>query len=255
MVRLLSILIGSLSIGAGLALAYFDLFSIGSLAPRQENQFPQQRMWSAGYFTNTPVVTHDDKKLRFYEDLIKDKIVVVNFIYTSCRDVCSLATARLAQVRQMLGDRVGRDIFFYSITLDPAVDGPEVLKKYAANFYTGPGWLFLTGTPDNIEVIRHKLGERTKSLSDHRNDVLLGNDATGEWGRIRFFQMPNISRTTFCAWTRESAKRRRPRLQARARTAHRARWAMSPVAHCSSKPVQHAIGLVTAITSARISRV
>ena len=187
MVRLLSILIGSLSIGAGLALAYFDLFSIGSLAPRQENRFPQQRMWSAGYFTNTPVVTHDDKKLRFYEDLIKDKIVVVNFIYTSCRDVCSLATARLAQVRQMLGDRVGRDIFFYSITLDPAVDGPEVLKKYAANFYTGPGWLFLTGTPDNIEVIRHKLGERTKSLSDHRNDVLLGNDATGEWGRDSIF--------------------------------------------------------------------
>lgn len=186
MVRLISVLIGSLSIGAGLALAFCDPFSISSLSPREESRFPQ-RMWSADYFTNTPVVTHDGKEFRFYEDLIKGKIVVVNFIYTSCRDVCSLATARLAQVREMLGDRVGRDIFFYSITLDPALDGPEVLKKYAANFHTGPGWLFLTGTPENISTIRQKLGERSKSLGDHRNDVLLGNDATGEWGRDSIF--------------------------------------------------------------------
>jgi protein SCO1/2 len=186
MVRLISVLIGSLSIGAGLALAFCDPFSIASLAPRQENRFPQ-RMWSADYFSNTPVVTHDGKELRFYDDLIKGKIVVVNFIYTSCRDVCSLATARLAQVRELLGDRVGRDIFFYSITLDPEMDGPEVLQKYAANFHSGPGWLFLTGTSGNIAAIRHKLGERSKTLADHRNDVLLGNDATGEWGRDSIF--------------------------------------------------------------------
>ncbi|MGE0022395.1 MAG: SCO family protein [Hyphomicrobium sp.] len=186
MVRWLSVLIGLLSLGAGLALALCDPFSLASLAPRQESRFPE-RMWNADYFTNTPLVTHDGRELRFYDDLVKDKIVVVNFIYTSCRDVCSLATARLAEVRDMLGDRIGRDIFFYSITLDPLVDGPGVLAKYAANFHTGPGWLFLTGTPENIDSIRHKLGERTKSLGDHRNDVLLGNDATGEWGRDSIF--------------------------------------------------------------------
>lgn len=144
-------------------------------------------IWDAEYFTNTPIVTHDGRTLRFYDDLIKDKIVVVNFIYTSCRDVCSLATARLAQARELLGDRVGRDIFFYSITLDPVLDGPEVLRKYADNFYSGPGWLFLTGEPDDIDLIRHKLGERSKTIGDHRNDVLLGNDATGEWGRDSVF--------------------------------------------------------------------
>jgi len=186
MVRWLSLLIGVLSIGAGIALAYCDPFSISSLAHRREARFPE-RTWNADYFTNAPLVTHDGRELRFYDDLIKGKVVVVNFIYTSCRDVCSLATARLAEVRDMLGDRVGRDIFFYSITLDPAVDGPEVLAKYAANFYSGPGWLFLTGTPENIDRIRHKLGERSKALGDHRNDVLLGNDATGEWGRDSIF--------------------------------------------------------------------
>jgi protein SCO1/2 len=144
-------------------------------------------MWDSDYFTNTPVLTHDGRNLRFYEDLIKNKIVVINFIYTSCRDICSLATARLAQVRDRLGDRVGRDVFFYSITLDPLVDGPEVLQKYAANFYSGPGWLFLTGKAEDIALIRHKLGERSKVRGDHRNDVLLGNDATGEWGRDSIF--------------------------------------------------------------------
>lgn len=186
MLRLLPVLIGSASIGAGLALAFFDPFSIASLRPKGETRF-QQRMWSPGYFTNTPVVTHDGRKLRFYEDLIKDKIVVVNFIYTSCRDICSLATARLAQVREKLGERVGRDIFFYSITLDPLMDGPDVLNRYAANFSTRSGWLFLTGTPESIAIIRNKLGERSNELGDHRNDVLLGNDATGEWGRDSIF--------------------------------------------------------------------
>jgi protein SCO1/2 len=186
MIRLFSVLVGCLSLGAGLALALFDPFEISSLTPKDESRF-KQRMWDADYFTNARVVTHDGKELRFYDDLLKGKIVVINFIYTSCRDVCSLATARLAQVREKLGDRVGRDVFFYSITLDPEMDGPEVLQKYAKNFHSGPGWLFLTGKPDDISLIRHKLGERSKALSEHRNDVLLGNATTGEWGRDSIF--------------------------------------------------------------------
>jgi len=143
--------------------------------------------WGVDYFPNVPVVTHEGKELRFYDDLIKGKIVVINFIYTSCTSICSLSTARLAEVREKLGDRVGRDIFFYSITLDPVVDGPEVLKKFASHFYSGPGWLFLTGKPEDIDLIRYKLGERSRSKSQHRNDIMLGNDVTGEWGRDSIF--------------------------------------------------------------------
>jgi cytochrome oxidase Cu insertion factor (SCO1/SenC/PrrC family) len=78
---------------------------------------------------------------------------------------------------------MGRDIFFYSISIDPETDTPERLKEYADAFQAGPGWLFLTGKPADIEAIRYKLGERSRVLSEHRNEVLLGNGATGEWAR------------------------------------------------------------------------
>lgn len=139
--------------------------------------------WGENYFPNVPVVTHEGEKVRFYQDLVKGKIVVINFIYTSCPDICSLSTARLAQVRQWLGDRVGKDIFIYSITLDPETDSPDVLKAYAEAFDVGKGWLFLTGEPDDVHLLRYKLGERSRTLNEHRSDMVIGNDATGEWRR------------------------------------------------------------------------
>jgi cytochrome oxidase Cu insertion factor (SCO1/SenC/PrrC family)/cytochrome c2 len=79
--------------------------------------------------------------------------------------------------------QVGRDIFFYSISIDPEHDTPQRLKLYADAFQAGPGWLFLTGLPEDIQAIRHKFGDRRPDLGDHRNDVVLGNGATGEWQR------------------------------------------------------------------------
>jgi protein SCO1/2 len=81
--------------------------------------------------------------VRFFDDLIKDKVVMINIIYTSCPDVCPLETARLREVQKNLGDRVGKDVFMYSITVDPQRDTPEVLRKYAEKFDAGPGGLFL----------------------------------------------------------------------------------------------------------------
>ncbi len=83
--------------------------------------------WGASYFPNVPLVTHEGKSVRFFDDLIKDKVVLINFVYTSCEDSCPLETARLAVVQRILGDRVGRDVFMYSITVDPETDTPEVL--------------------------------------------------------------------------------------------------------------------------------
>src|SRR5467141_2767053 len=122
------------------------------------------------YFPNLPVVTQDGKTLKFYDDVIKDKIVLISFIYTSCPDICPLTTARLTQVEDKLGDIMGRDIFFYSITVDPENDSPERLKAFAKAFDTGPGWLFLTGKPEDIRAINSKLGDRGRKLSEHRNE-------------------------------------------------------------------------------------
>jgi len=139
--------------------------------------------WGKEYVPNVPVVTQDGKTLNFYDDLIKDKIVVLSFIYASCKDICPLATARLGEAQDKLGDRLGRDIFFYSISIEPERDTPQRLKQYADAFHAGPGWLFLTGLPEDIQEIRYKFGDRRPDLGDHRNDVVLGNGATGEWQR------------------------------------------------------------------------
>lgn len=143
----------------------------------------QASRWGKSYFPNANVVTQDGKTLQFYDDLIKDKIFVISFLFTTCKDVCPLATSRLAELQDKLGDSMGRDIFFYSISIDPETDTPDRLKGYANAFRAGPGWLFLTGKPEDIHAIRHKLGERSRVLSDHRNEVLLGNGGTGEWAR------------------------------------------------------------------------
>src|SRR5262252_7405824 len=141
----------------------------------------------ANYFPNLPVVTQDGKTLRFYDDVIKDKIVLISFAYTNCPDICPLTTARIAQVEDKLGDMVGRDIFFVSMTVDPERDTPERLKEFANAFDAGPGWLFLTGKPEDIRLINSKLGDKSRTLSEHRNEIVLGNDATGEWGRNTVF--------------------------------------------------------------------
>src|SRR5215471_13793450 len=112
----------------------------------------------AAYFTNVELTTQYGNKVRFYDDLLKDKIVVIELFYSSCTDRCPLETARLAQVQKMLGDRVGKDIFFYSISIDPKHDTPKVLKEYAAKYHVGPGWTFLTGKAADIELISKKLG-------------------------------------------------------------------------------------------------
>jgi protein SCO1 len=143
----------------------------------------QSRRWGDGYFPNLPVVTQDGKTLRFYDDVIKGKIVVVNFMYTSCPDICGLTTARLSQVEEKLRDVVGSELFFVSLTVDPENDTPQKLKEFADSFHIGDGWLFLTGKPEDIRAINAKFGERSGSLDQHRQEVVLGNDATGEWAR------------------------------------------------------------------------
>ena len=141
----------------------------------------------ANYFPNLPVVTQDGKTLKFYDDVIKGKIVLISFLYTNCPDICPLTTARIAQVEDKLGDMVGRDIFFVSMTVDPERDTPERLKEFATAFDAGPGWLFLTGKPEDIKLIDSRLGDRSRTLSEHRNEIVLGNDTTGEWTRNTVF--------------------------------------------------------------------
>jgi len=144
--------------------------------------------WGADYFPNVTFTTQDGRPVRFYDDLIKGKIVAINLIYTTCQYACPLETARMAQVQRLLGDRMGRDVFFYSITIDPEHDTPAVLKDYAEKYHAGPGWEFLTGTKADIDLVSRKLGLYTppdpaRNPDGHMPYLLVGNEATGQWMR------------------------------------------------------------------------
>jgi protein SCO1/2 len=140
------------------------------------------------YFPDLVLTTHEGKKVHFYDDLIKDKIVIMNFMYAKCEGVCPPITANLVKVQKILGDRLGRDIFINSFTLKPQEDTPEVLKRYADTYKARKGWTFVTGTPADMETVRRKLGftdpdpERDADKTNHIGNLSYGNEPLLRWG-------------------------------------------------------------------------
>lgn len=183
-------------------------------SPEHEEALRQQRIqerrrggsrWGAEYFPNIPLITHEGERVHFFDDLIEDKVVAINFIFTTCTDSCPLETARLAAVQQILGDRVGQDVFMYSITIDPEVDTPEVLKEYAEKFGVGPGWSFLTGKEADITLLRRKLGLyineiQAEDSTDHNLNLIIGNQATGQWIKRSPFEDPYFLAEQIGSW-------------------------------------------------------
>jgi protein SCO1/2 len=141
----------------------------------------------ADWFTNVEVTGHDGRTYRFFEDLLRDKIVMINFFYTDCDELCPLATQNLTVVRDLLNARTGAPVFMYSISLRPARDTPERLAAYARTYGVGPGWLMLTGKPDDIELLRHRLGfVDSDPLQDadpeqHLGTVRIANEPMHRW--------------------------------------------------------------------------
>lgn len=160
--------------------------------------------WGADYFPDVVLTTQDGAKVRFYEDLVKGKNVAVNVIYTSCKDECPLETARMAEVQRLLGERMGKDIFFLSISIDPEKDTPKVLKAYAGKFGVGPGWLFLTGKKDDIKVLTRKLGLSRSSdaisKDGHASSLMLGSDSNGQWMRNSAVDNPRFLASTMAGF-------------------------------------------------------
>lgn len=150
----------------------------------------------ADYFPNFVLRTQDNKSVRFYDDLVQGKIVVFNFFYATCEGACPAATANLLEVQRLLGDRLGRDYHMYSITLNSDNDTPKVLKEYARMHRVKPGWLFLTGKPEEIEILRHKLGYaepdpvKDKDRSRHIGLIRYGNEAMDRWAACPVLMNP-----------------------------------------------------------------
>ena len=160
---------------------------------------PEGSPWGKDYFPNIELINQDGKAVRFYDDLIKDKIVVINFIFTHCADSCPAETASLRQVATLLGDRVGKDIFFYSISIDPEQDSPKMLKEYAERFKisTDAGWSFLTGSKADVTLLRATLGlnrdaAESANLGEHSTTIMIGNESTAQWVKRSPFDEPKV---------------------------------------------------------------
>jgi protein SCO1 len=174
-----------------LSLGLAPLVLASSAYAAQETGKPMSRVARRGFLPNVPLLTQDGKKVRFYDDLVHDKIVLLNWFYVECADgLCPTAIAKMRQVQDLLGERMGRDIFFLSITLEPKKDTPKMLKEYAGNFDIKPGWSFLTGKPADVETLRRGLGyvdwdpARDKDLSNHSGMARYGNDKLDRWGGV-----------------------------------------------------------------------
>jgi protein SCO1 len=146
------------------------------------------------------VLTHDGRRVRFYRDLVRDRTVLVAFMYTRCNGVCPATSGTMARLQARLHQRMGRELLFLSITLDPQHDDPVALRVYARSLAAGPGWLFLTGEPAAIEDIRRSLGVRDLDPevdldpSQHASILTFGNDRTGRWAAL-----PSLLRVEYLA--------------------------------------------------------
>ncbi len=138
-------------------------------------------------FPNVVLHTQDGKPVRFYDDLVKDKVVTINFFYAQCDELCPLVMANLAKVQKAFGDRVGRDIFMLSISLKPEHDTPPVLKDYAEMYRVQPGWTLLTGNPEDTLKLRRGLGftypdpKVDSDVTQHIGNVRYGNEPLMLW--------------------------------------------------------------------------
>ncbi|MBT8767279.1 SCO family protein [Metapseudomonas boanensis] len=151
---------------------------VGGSKPRKVSRPP---------FANVALYTQDGVEVHFYDDLVRGKVVAINMMYVHCDGICPTMTANLRKVQELLGSRLGRDIFMYSITLQPHLDTPQVLKAYAEKHGVKPGWLFLTGEPEDVRRLRYSLGffdpvpEVDDDLSTHTGMLRIGNDRAQRW--------------------------------------------------------------------------
>ncbi len=142
---------------------------------------PQALSPAHRYFTDVILVNQDGEPMRLYSDLLQGKVVVVNAFFTRCEASCPAIIGTLTLIQQWLGDRLGREVYLISVSVDPETDTPERLKTYAQELKADPGWYFLTGTKQNVHWALSKLGHDVEDPENHRNVLIIGNEPTGLW--------------------------------------------------------------------------
>lgn len=123
--------------------------------------------------------------MRFYTDILKDKVVLINFFFTNCVAACPLQSKVLADLQLQLGDQLVKDIFLVSISVDPERDTPVAMKEYAEKFDAQKGWIFLSDKKDRVNWVIYKLGQYIEEVDAHSTAYILGNAKTDHWKKAR----------------------------------------------------------------------
>ncbi|MFJ3451643.1 SCO family protein [Pseudomonas sichuanensis] len=162
-------------------------------APAPQPQPAPQAMTSGGgtrdaqaWFTDTVLKDQNGRELRFYSDVLKDKVVMLNVIFTHCNDACPLITRKLREVREAMGPELAGQVTFVSVSSDPLNDTPQVLKAFAEKQgVDGPNWLFLTGDKASVDLVLGRLGQFLPSPEQHSTQLIAGDVAGKRWSKIR----------------------------------------------------------------------
>jgi protein SCO1/2 len=143
------------------------------------------------YFSNLELINQDGETLRFFDDVLKDKVVVINFIFTNCKGACPLITHKLTLVRDGLEGRIGNPIQFVSLSLDPERDTPAAMKEFATTHTADhDGWVFLPGKTENLYNKNTRLGQFTDDLEAHSTMMLVGNVKSAHWMKVLPHELP-----------------------------------------------------------------
>ena len=133
------------------------------------------------YFSDVELLDQDGRTLHFYSDVLKNKVVIINTFFTTCTSICPPMNRNFEKIQEALGDRLGKDAFLISISVDPETDTPTRLKEYGRRFHARPGWLFLTGKKENVDWALYKLGQYVETKDDHTSILIIGNEPKGLW--------------------------------------------------------------------------
>ncbi len=158
----------------GLAMAPAALLAQPAASPADDDAARE-------YFTDVVLINQDGEEVRLYSDLMKDKVVIISVIFTTCEGVCPVTMGNLVKIQNWLGPRLGKEVHMLSLTVDRETDTPAKLKEYARKFKAQPSWQFLTGSPENLDFALRKLGLWVRDKEAHSTTFLVGNVATGLW--------------------------------------------------------------------------
>ena len=142
---------------------------------------------AAIHLPDVRLTTQFGKEVSLRDDVVGDRIVIIDFVYTSCTTICPVLSAILGQLQEGLGERLGEDVVMISLTVDPLRDTPERLKAYSEKHHARDGWVWLTGDKQTVDEVLQAMGAYTPNFEDHPSMMLVGDRNSGEWSRFLGF--------------------------------------------------------------------